>query len=65
MDFLILCLFTMLHRSLPIPLSDFYPFGKSEGDSIVGPTADGASDMIMLNQTFPFFNGAYTGLYVS
>ena len=55
----------MLHRSLPIPLSDFYPFGESEGDSIVGPTLDGASDMIMLNQTFPFFNGNYTGLYVS
>ena len=65
MAFVILCLCAILHRSLSIPLSDFYPFGESEGDSIVGSTLDGASDMIMLNQTFPFFNGTYTGLYVS
>ena len=62
---LLLSLCIIIHTSTSIPLNDFYPFGDGEGDSIVGPTLDGSSDWINLNQTFPFFKGNYTWLIVS
>ncbi len=38
-----------------IPLSDFYPFGASNGDMLIGRTDDGSSELITLNRVFPFY----------
>ena len=65
---LALCVLTLLHSSSSIPLSDFYPFGFSEGDSIVDDYyyygGGGDSNFFVLNQSFPLFNSSYPGLYV-
>ena len=71
---LALCVLTLLHSSSSIPLSGFYPFGFSEGDSIIEEEYDnyyyyyggvgGGSSFVVLNQSFPFFNSSYPGFYV-
>jgi len=42
-----------------------FPFGLSEGDSIVPPTLDGTTPRIELRTAFPFFGMPETALHVS
>jgi len=48
-------------------LSDqiLFPFGLSEGDSIVPPATDGTTPRIELRTAFPFFGMPETALHVS
>ena len=48
-----------------IPLANFYPFGTSAGDNTLGPTDDGRSPLIALNDQFLYFGTYYTDLRVS
>lgn len=38
-----------------IPLSEFYPFGDTAGDTLIPTTDDGSSELITLNRVFPFY----------
>ena len=48
-----------------IPLAEFYPFGRSEGDSTLIPNDDGSSSAIALSLPFPFFAVDHRSLFVS
>ena len=47
-----------------LPLEDFYPFGTSAGDNLVGPTLDGSSPQVFLSTPLLFFGATFTNLYV-
>ncbi|KAM6963106.1 sushi, nidogen and EGF-like domain-containing protein 1 [Aplochiton taeniatus] len=48
-----------------VPLEDFYPFGRDQGDSQTGPQDDGGSGLVEISVAFPFFGDRHTGLYVN
>ena len=49
-----------------IPRSQFYTFGTSAGDAVIGRTDDGSSPQITLQGGFfPYFGQDHTSLYVS
>lgn len=48
-----------------VPLSSFYPYGYSAGDSNLPANDDGYTSLITLSTSFPYFGQSYTGLYVS
>jgi hypothetical protein len=48
-----------------IPLSQFYPYGTSAGDSVLPRSDDGASGAIPVIPGFKYFGTSYTNLYVS
>ena len=55
---------TLVHLSCALPLSAFYSYGSSAGDTKL-PRSDNADFNIDLSLPFSFFDGNYTGLYVS
>ena len=58
-------LLLLLRGASGIPLSEFYPFGSSAGDTLLPENDDGSSPMITLSGSFPFFGSQHTDLYVS
>ena len=66
-SFLVLYIvFTLLLRPVAgIPLGSFYSFGTVTGDGSLGPSDDGSSSGITLNEPFPFFNEDHPTLFVS
>ena len=48
-----------------IPLSSFYPFGSSAGDTGLGPIDDGSSAAISLPTSVSFYGTSYTSIFVS
>jgi len=54
----------VLCTAYTIPLSEFYPYGSSEGDSILGRNDDNGV-RITLEHIFPYFGENYTEFYVS
>ena len=61
---ILLILSTCGSRVSAIPLADFYPFGSVAGDSVLGPTDDGSSEVIELGRGFPFFQQVYLTMVV-
>ena len=57
--------FTMIHFCFSIPLSYFYPYGVSNGDTALPAGDDSSSGSISISVPFPFFNSNYNSLYVS
>lgn len=47
-----------------VPLQDFYPFGREQGDARTVAQDDGGSRLV-ISVAFPFFGDRHTGLYVS
>ncbi|XP_029938701.1 sushi, nidogen and EGF-like domain-containing protein 1 isoform X2 [Salarias fasciatus] len=61
----LLCL-SLLHGVEPaVPLEDFYPFGRDQGDSQTVARDDGGSGLLEISVAFPFFGDRHTGLYVN
>jgi len=54
----------VLCTAYTIPVSEFYPFGSSEGDSNLGRNDDDRV-RITLERIFPYFGGNHTDFYVS
>ncbi|XP_053708828.1 sushi, nidogen and EGF-like domain-containing protein 1 isoform X2 [Synchiropus splendidus] len=48
-----------------VPLEDFYPFGKEQGDSQTIAQDDGGSGLVEISVAFPFFGDRHMGLYVN
>ncbi|XP_062902207.1 sushi, nidogen and EGF-like domain-containing protein 1 isoform X1 [Mobula hypostoma] len=48
-----------------VPLSDFYPFGVENGDSVNAKVDDGGSGLLEISHSFPFFGERHSGLYVN
>lgn len=59
--FLVLC----LHRTLCIPLEQFYPYGDNSGDLILAANDDQSSRPIKLTVPFPFFDEEKLTIFVS
>lgn len=48
-----------------VPLSDFYPYGVSEGDTALPANDDGSSGVIPISILFPYFDRNHDSLFVS
>lgn len=48
-----------------VPLQEFYPFGREQGDARTVAQDDGGSRLVDISVAFPFFGDRHTGLYVS
>lgn len=48
-----------------VPLSDFYPFGYEEGDSVTRRQDDGGSGLLPISRAFTFFGDKHSGLYIN
>lgn len=48
-----------------VPLSDFFPFGLSNGDAAVEHGDDNSSPPVPISIAFPFFNISHTTLWVN
>lgn len=65
------CFCTLLFLNLlpgvepAVPLEDFYPFGKDQGDSQTIAQDDGGSGLVEISIAFPFFGDRHMGLYVN
>ena len=46
-------------------LSNFYPFGQSEGDLLMPEDDDGSSEAVPISIPFPFFDQNQNSLFVS
>ena len=47
------------------PLSQFYPFGATAGDSNLPANDDGSTSSIHISVPFPFFGSSYSSVFVS
>lgn len=48
-----------------VPVHEFYPFGREQGDARTVAQDDGGSRLVDISVAFPFFGDRHTGLYVS
>ena len=48
-----------------VPLSDFYPYGVSEGDTALPANDDSSSGEISISILFPYFDRNHDSLFVS
>ena len=48
-----------------VELGDFYPYGSSNGDTVMTHNDDGSSGIINITFPFPFFDQNHNSLYVS
>ena len=48
-----------------VELSDFYPYGPENGDSVVPTNDDGSSGRVQIGVPFPFFDVDHKSLFVS
>ena len=58
-------LFLHITPSITVPLSDFYPYGVSEGDTALPANDDGSSGEISISILFPYFDRNHDSLFVS
>jgi len=58
-------LFLRIMPCLTVPLSDFYPYGVSEGDTALPANDDGSSGEISISILFPYFDRNHDSLFVS
>ena len=58
-------LFLHINSCFTIPLSDFYPYGVSEGDTALPANDDGSSGEISISILFPYFDQNHDSLFVS
>ena len=56
-------IFFYFKLAFSVPLSSFYPYGTSNGDSLFGPNDD-SSTYIDLATNFIFYNQSYSRVYV-
>ena len=63
--FIALVVLYHLHRTLCIPLEQFYPYGKENGDMILAANDDQSSSPITLTVPFPFFDEEKHIVFVS
>lgn len=54
-----------INSCLTVPLSEFYPYGVSEGDTALPSNDDGSSGVIPISIQFPYFDRNHDSLYVS
>ena len=55
----------LLTTCYSLPLSPFYPYGVSNGDTALSPNDDGGSGKITLSTPFQYFGRYHSSLYVS
>ena len=55
----------LINYTNAVPLSDFIPFGRSEGDLQFSRIYRAASFEISITPRFPYFNETYSNIYVS
>ena len=55
----------IIDYSNAVPLSDFISFGQSSGDLQFSGIHLAASPAIAVSPSIPYFNGAYSNIYVS
>ncbi|XP_068694477.1 uncharacterized protein [Montipora foliosa] len=58
-------LMLFIHSSLSVSLSDFYPYGLSEGDTLLPPNDDSSSGEVGISVPFPYFDRNHDSLYVN
>ncbi|XP_020611647.1 protein mesh-like isoform X3 [Orbicella faveolata] len=58
-------LFLRIMPCLTVPLSDFYPYGVSEGDTALPANDDGSSGEISISTLFPYFDRNHDSLFVN
>lgn len=61
----LVALFLHITPRFAVPLSDFYPYGVSEGDTALPANDDGSSGVISISILFPYFDRNHDSLYVS
>lgn len=65
-DFRTLFRLVLLMKScFSVPLSDFYPYGVNEGDTVLPANDDGSSGEIGISVLFPYFDRNHDSLFVS
>ena len=55
----------MIHLCFSVRLSGFYPYGVSNGDTVLPAGDDDHSGSISISTPFPYFNRNHNSLYVS
>ena len=55
----------LLTTCYSLPLSQFYPYAVSNGDTALSPNDDGGSGKITLSIPFQYFDRYHSSLYVS
>lgn len=55
----------LIAQSHGVRLSDFYPYGVSNGDTVLPAGDDGDSGSISISTPFPYFNRNHNSLYVN
>ena len=61
----VLVFFLYINACVTVPLSDFYPYGLSEGDTALPANDDGSSGEIQISIPFPYFDQNHNSLFVS
>ena len=61
----LVALFLHIMPCFTIPLSDFYPYGLSEGDTALPVNDDDSSGEISISIPFPYFDRNHDSLFVS
>jgi hypothetical protein len=57
-------LLSSYHVNAEVPLSEFFPFGDQDGDSVLPPNDDRFSDVQIIGLNFTFFFEKHRKLYV-
>jgi hypothetical protein len=57
-------LLSSYHVNAEVPLSEFFPFGDQDGDSVLPPNDDRFSDVQIIGLNFTFFLEKHRKLYV-
>lgn len=64
-SWILLTAILIIDHSNAVPLSDFFPFGQSSGDSYFSKVHGQASSPIAISPSLPYFNEIYSNIYVS
>ena len=60
-----LAITVLIGYGMTYPLSQFYPFGATAGDSNLPANDDGSTSSIHISVPFPFFGSSYSSVFVS
>ena len=61
----LLVLVGLIQQSFELPLSAFYPYGPSAGDTAAPINDDASTGRIPISISFPFYGKAHGSLFVS
>lgn len=64
-SWIVLTAILIIDRCNAVPVSDFFPFGQTNGDSQFSGIHRGASFSIAISPNIPYFNETYSNIYVS